>query len=945
MIKLPQTIVIGLGKWGKAALEQFKARILQTYEELPSIQLLAVDVPPPGGMVLGGAAAEAPVEMLGPAEMLELPLDEVLASGPDRILEMFPWLPEDFGEGDQAWYQSRAAQRLALHVNFPDIIRRLENTINQIGTIQARDEMAKKGFEVSSDRNEAALIVLAGLGEESGSALILDFTYLIHYLFRKASLQVASMGILCLPPAVPADPAAESCAYAALKELNSFMEGKTFRCDLPGTPMEFSDPPFNNGCYLVDTRNERNINLRDQDEVALVAAEWLFRMWFSPLNGALREFGSEHGAMKVQDRFDGYSSFGLATYIIPKDALVEWFACNLGQELISGNILSPGLFANVAQRLSDFFSTEQLRPDDLIDKRLRLEKDGRTAMQLRNQNVSNLKSVPHDQLIGAVNNTLESIRRSLPGFKEQIKANAKMVVQNVDEVIRQQVTDILERNPRSGLSLAVQFTTSLRDQAVQYSEVLARRATAYQAFNHHQQNLLSRLGEMLKNAAAGIPPLPIVFLAVIGALFTPLILTSNWVFTGLGWWSLLLLLLIWLFAMGGAVYAGYRAISGVNEVRDRYITHLNDRFEMELKQALVQEACGLYPEIIQVANAELDRLNEFSECLQRLSREYKIRLNKINLTGEMGFSLQRSVLTMDTVDKLYREYIGTGGAQAHLTPLVESVGAISKWRRKSIEEINAQLMTYARGVFKQVDDLRAEDLLVAQSPTLAQLEARVREFQDKAAPLWSPDTYSLGMTTSLADKFFYIAEGNATGDLRRRFGQATVSTAFETFVERHSLIISMVKRGMPLFGLKRMEQFRRGYLDTVRAGNRILHLEDELAVGQDLKPSTVLDMDAPTAFSLGCVLDFIRIRDDSVYTVKIKGVKNPYPLSNRRVYSVVLLENDHKLHQSLVEEINEKVASLGVKEVAELLETHLESGKVSGWEEARLKNYLAILQG
>ena len=504
MIKIEQTIVVGLGALGRQSIEHLRRRIDEVYDQLPAIQLLALDMPQPGGLVTGGTAA---VETnLGPTEFMELALDESLVAAPEVAQPYYPWLSDRVTQLGPDWTSTRAAARVAFHAQVQELSRALEFYLLQLSNSKTRDVMAEHGFELSTERNEASLVVVAGLGDTVGSALLLDVTYLLHHVCRRAGLEVASTALLFMPPFAPSDPAAEACAYAALKELNACMDGHAYECNYPGMPIASDVSPFNRGCYLIDMYNERNMAVRSQDEAALLAGEWLFRVLLTPLKGRIDEFTiGRGGEIHIQDQIASYSSLGLAAYTLPAKRLIEWSANRLVGELIIDHLLKTESMSRVTVRLGDFFNKTHLRPDDLIENELRLGRD-RKPMQIPPDLLPRLKAVPYGHLIPALQSTAGSIsRETLPGLKRQIAHNARRVDQDATDAILQETAAILREAPVGGLSLASQFSERLRDEAVRFSQGLRRREAAYQARNMQQVSFLSQLGQALKHAVAASP--------------------------------------------------------------------------------------------------------------------------------------------------------------------------------------------------------------------------------------------------------------------------------------------------------------------------------------------------------------------------------------------------------------------------------------------------------
>ncbi len=948
MITIQQTIVVGLGPLGRASVEHFKRQAQQAHGELPSVKLLVLDVSQPAAAAPKGDTPPPGETILSPTEAIDLSLEGVDEAA-ERVRELYPWLPKRVRDAEPHWTETRAAARLALHIHVKDIYGFLEFHLNELGTVEARERMAQCGFQVTG--NEASLIVVGGLGDVAGSALLLDVAYLVRYLCRRVGLQLASTALLFMPPLVPSDPPAEACAYAALKELNACMDRRAYRCAYPSLTIEFDEPPFSRGCYLIDMSNEKSLNLRDQHEAAVLAGEWLFRTLLTPLRGRVDQFGNDQGAtQRVLSQPAIYSSLGLAAYTLPAARLVAWSANRLGGELVDV-LLRSELFARVAARLLDFDSRAHLRPDDLIEEELRLGRDGK-PLQLQPSYIAHLRSVPHQQIVPAVQAALSAIRKDvLPGLKRQIDANAQRVLRVLEEAVHAETASILRESPAGGLSLAAQFAAGLRSRATRCREALARREAAYRGRSQQQVAYLNQLGPALQNAVASIPSYPILVASILAGLLAPLLLVSSWVWRGYGGASsstaMASLALIWLLALGAAAYAYWRTAGGIDEIRDRYVTLLNDRFQTELSLSLVQRAGELYPEVEALADAELARLNDFASDLHTLVRAFKSRLNTTPLCSDVDFALQRSVLTPEIVEESYVRVLGPGGAEARLAALLEAIGTLDQWRQYEPEELEAAILSYGERVFAPMYDLDVETLLAQQMTSQTQTETLIRGLLDKAAPLWSYDSFSLGQSDTLATQTLVGLELPSASQLRPHFARVSPTIMFEATADPHSLIVTTLRSGLPLFALRRMGELAQCYINAVRSHALPLHIDDEMALVPDLRPRGPKQptMEAPTAFALGVSLGMISQRDDGVYAVHNARGKEIGALASERVDSAILLGADDKLLATVANRIQAIVSEKGATDAAARLEAYLAKAEYEAWEETCIRHYVELLRG
>jgi hypothetical protein len=940
-IKIKQAIIVGLGKQGRKTLEILKERISSTYGDLPAIKLLAIDTVLANPDESGLAASSA---ILGPSECIDLPLDEIKNQA-GKVRKTYSWIPERAVEWSPDWYKTRAAARLSFQFHSREIIDFLELHLNLLGTRSVRDQMTVKGFDITSDG--AAVIVIGSLGDLAGSALLVDIAYLIGRSFQRAGVEVSSSALLYMPSLLPSDPISEARAYATLKELSSYLQGRDYRWEYPGFPVESELPPFERGCYLIDTRNEKNLTLKDQAEAVQLGAEWLFRTVFSPLKARVDEYINDRMLSVSPTQQVTYSSLGLATYVLPVEKLIDWSARRLGIDLIQDQLLETEPFSKVSARLTDFFNITHLRPDDLMNEELRMGKDGK-PIKLQNEYITRLNNVAYDQIVLQAQATVDEIgKKVLPSLKKQINANAGRVLQDVNEVVKQEIAKILEEWPAGGLSLASQFATRLHGEAKRFSDSLSRREAAFQGRNRQQINHMNELGPLLKNAAGGIPQIYVLILAFLGGVLAPLVLTSIWTWHGFHRLPLLavfIIILLWLLASASVYYALWQTKNRIDEIRDQYVENLNKRFEAELNLALVQAARSLYPDVINVARQEKERLNKFVSGLQETAHRQRKSLDEITLSGEISFTLQRSVITDEIADELYDHHLGEGGTNARLTPFIAEYGQLTKWMNKPLENFEKGLFDFCQRVFESMRELRVEDLLSRQMSSVTKAEKLVRELEDEAAPLWTYDQFSLGQTFGLFYQSFVGMDAATKSDFKQAFTRVNQSTIFEVIDDPYSIIYTSIRRGIPLHGLRRMHEFRKHYLDVIRNMGEPLHLDDELALSPDVFAGTSrIKLDPPTGFAVGSAFGLVKKQEDGIYALIDAKGNLTGKLAKGRIESAILLGVEEKMMHALAAEIQRTASKTGAKEAVELLQKYKSGAKVSPWETSRIQQFIALL--
>ncbi len=960
MVKLQQTYIVGLGRLGSEALEHFKRRAEAAYGELPAIKLLAIDVPAvKPASELDPTPAAPRDSVLGPTECVSLPLDLDVTDAQHAL----PWLQQDVIERGAAWTHTRAAARAAWHLNLPALYPFLTAHLNEMGSVSARDIMAAKGFEISTDRTEGAFVLIGDISDLVGSALLLDVAYVFHHLFHATGLQIASTALLFLPSLTRSDPIAEARAYATLKEINAHMGAhlrgqQSYRCTYgpatnPFLIVESDAPAFNRGCYLIDTRNEKTLSLQDEHEAARLIGEWVLHTLLTPLKARIDDFAAAQGAIPwVQGQLAVYNSLGFAAYTLPVNNLTTWSTCRLGEAILSEQLLKPELFASVSDRLNTLMSVTHLRPDELMSDVLRHDRDGK-PIRLQNDLIARLKTLPRDQIAASVQAAINTINKAtLPSLRKQIEANARQVAQDVEEAIDQEVTTILRTRPVGGVSLATQLVGHVRDEAGRFLQSLARREAALLARNQQQISFLARQGPLLKNAIASIPSAPVTAIGVVAGFLAPLVLASIWVWQVLQFGSPGLRLGViagaWLIAFAGALGALWQATFGVERIRDQYVTYLQTRFETELSLMLAQAARTLYADVMSAAERRLSQLERFGGMLHSLARAYRQRAQQTSLTGAIDFSLQRSVLTEASVDALYRRYAGQNASEAHAYALVEKAGPLDRWLEWRNEEVDLSILEYGASVFAPMGELRVQALAREQTD----LERTVRELNERAAPLCTFNVYHAGQAPVSSVQTFVGLESSDQSEVRELFERVNPAAIFESTGDRFTITVTSVRRGMPLFGLLRLSDFRRNYFDALRRHIEPLHLDDEMALTPDLNAMSSAGLghaqtDPGSVFALGLAFGLITrygSGPDGIYTAHDGEGNEIAQLASERLESAVLLGADDKVLARLDGLIQQRLASKSAGELVRELTSYVQRADIGAWERRRINECIAMLR-
>lgn len=954
MINVQQTMIVGVGPIGRQFIEQMKLRITRDYGEegLPSIKLMAIDVLRPQEDFTSGAAAEEVQDTnLSPTEHIEIPMVD-LAPSPAQYHKMYPWLPDELTGSGEEWWVTRAAVKLALHLNYRNVVDFLSHHFNLLGGVDVATTMADQGFDVLSDRNEATMIVVGGLGEVTGSALLLDITYMLQHIYRRSGSQIASTALCFMPPTVQQDENGEAIAYATLKEINQAMENQSYSTHFRSLQDTFSNAPFNHGCYLLEMNTEKQARLRNMQETIDLSAEWLFRVLLSPLKGYIDQFISGQGLVQhIQNQPAVFSSLGMASFLLPVDDLIEWCANQLGADILQGQVLRAETFNKVQDRLVTFYNEKQLKPDDLRRKRLGVGKTGKEMEREEGvqEQLQRLQHVPHEQILERFKATLQAIKGRLPSLGVQVQKNGRQVLQEFRESLRNEINEIMRSFPAGGLSLATQFTDQLQIEFNRFTEALKRREAAVQAKKGLQNQKLNNYGLTLENAVKGIPGMLPLGISVLGLVLL-LVMAGLWLWPAAGESSVTLIYFVGvvLITVLGGFYAIQQTVSAVNDARNNFVEELKSSWRNEIALMLIHEASTLYPDLVQEANTQNRELRAFGDQMHALARGMVSNLSTEHMIGDLGFPLQKSVLSNEIIENIYHRHLGVGGAEARLTNLLKVIGTPDAWRKKDPGMIAMQIIEFGRQQFEPLQKLTAEEIFWEQFTEVSKAEIRIRVLRDLAFPLWLYDTWPLGQDSPpLAETYLALHQPD-TSRLVPRFKGIEPEIKVQALNELHGVFVMTVRRGLPLFSLNRMAQFQQHYLNWILGDLPPIHLDDDAAMVRDLMDTSSKDetYEAAVAFSLGEALGMVQKDANGTYQVTLK--KRLKKLTKSPVSSQILLGLDVEFLKEMTRELQQTVSEATASVIAEQFENYLrdETITIPDWQRKRVEAFVAaVLKG
>jgi len=387
---LSPTLVLGLGGTGTDALRYLKRRLVwlwhgeaisaalaaipdgvdhQVYQEEvwrrfemeggpPLIQLLAIDTWP----------------WMNRAGQVYLNRHEYAYLGgynANRVLQNLPQFPEI-----ESWWtwdaeharpgqihsgarQIRAIGRLSFYRRYREFKRQVDPRLAAMTSIQARQDVLKKGFQVAPSGSTQYVYIIGSLCGGTGAGTFLD----IAAAMREHFLEGADIiGIFALPsvfiPELGSDiqrDRVQANAYAALKEL-SYFQYNNLQLHLPGE-RAVEVPPLFNRIYLIERQNLVGDGLSDKRDILQLIANQVFLESMTDVGSRVREYDvnitSERHEVEGQTLAYSFSSFANSALVMPSEQVRSYGQLKYAQSLISDGLLRKPTPAELNQLAAD----------------------------------------------------------------------------------------------------------------------------------------------------------------------------------------------------------------------------------------------------------------------------------------------------------------------------------------------------------------------------------------------------------------------------------------------------------------------------------------------------------------------------------------------------------------------------------------------------------------
>ncbi|MBN1580437.1 MAG: hypothetical protein JXA89_07020 [Anaerolineae bacterium] len=902
MQKIQPSILIAIGHRAQRTLQDYVRRLPS---RIPSILPVVVTL----------ASQESVLEDTGA-------IHRIILAAPEFEEDEWPaWLPTELYDMPASQrVHTRAWMRAALLQQADDVQEFFVSRIPRLSSLDTIEQMSASGISLAGD-SVFDIYVIADLNEHLASSVFLDIADLVNHVCQQLGLTARTTGLFYLPDATSPAPAEEAVTYAALKELEHHINNHKY----DATSISALMPPypfraFDAGCYLLDTVNELGYVLQDESWQIQAASQWLYAMTFSSMASSLyKKQNQRYGSAKLQGKSRIYSSFGIAVRYIPKKALEDWLVTKLSHSIVT-YLVDTQSSADVQKRVNAFVESLGLTADTLKE-RLRHQSSpdiGETLNPLRRTGLGQIELRTRE--------VLQILReRHLPTLQYNLEKNLEQIRDETREALDATVQATLQDVPFGGISTVCEFLKAMADTiSDQQQEVQAQRK---QQKVDLKRSLItvSNAHYALRSVLLSIPPWPIVLLSIVATMILPLIYGFQLAkivrpLSEIG--ANLALGVLATGMLATMTLVGLRLFRQKKVICTQHVEMIYERFGIESASPVSRTINSIYEAIqkdIEDTLAEIVTLTTdmqlVSSYLEAKQVEYAETLKRESSPGPT-----RSVVSLDRAESFYQQIVSEQvvSKRQRLVPVVDqlasdfvtTLGPITAWLRVCTQSgqplevwFRENLNAFGRDyILQQIPTMTAADFLSEGTESDKALEQILRSAQ----PLWNYDPRALRQAKT---QRLSLVGGSLNETHYANLKQLLPQTAFVDTGDPNDLVILNVHRGMPLFALRRLGEYRTHYAAMLQHGKLPIHITHEMALSDDLLTTQPKQQLAPaTLFAVGLAFNLLRRDPDGRY-VAPRSKDISVRLSSNKTRAAALLGMDRMVCKELQRRLDDLTSS------------------------------------
>lgn len=713
--------------------------------------------------------------------------------------ESLSWFPKELrpGQVDQGAQITRPIGRLSLLLNEKKIREIIQEAINSLHLIW------KDRYK--STRENMDIYVISSLCGGTGSGMFLDIPYITQVAADEEKIQkFQTIGVFLLASAFSTKLSrelmrrAEANSYAALKELDYFMDAAKFDyTDWQGEVGKLERKPYD-VCYLLDTTNENELKLEDQSSAMQVLAESLFLKISTQIGraGAQRENNIFRGLGKLADRSSGkltaYSSFGVAFETYPVDEIITKCSNRLTRDVINNVLLKECEDKDAVSKEADnFLRGEGIVTDHILERLMTEEQEGKIEKINVKIGMEKFKGFTDAELVGVLRNFVDGFRREkIAKFNKTISNKKEELVTLFSQRLKSQLEHLIDEGhkglPRVKLfaqkmqadfSKKQAYLREMRDSADGIKSKLEGR-------ERYRENLLLQIEHITKGIRLR------------------------------------------------------KHSKKVQRLRDDFLGELMKCYNMELKLFAVNQAEEIFRYLLNFVNEYLKNIENISNKITLISSNTEDKISiESGRKDSVEYLIGRRVLSDEELERVYQEQIRDREKIA--LEMLTQAGGMYSWKDKSVEEVLDIIVAQFKKKFDVFRKFSIEDILSGKiyedhlEDGMKKTSAKpgknateiLMDLYQRATPFWVYDAAIMDPDGDYGEKLAKIAVVGTADDEKSIFKDVElhIKTTITSTKDPSRIAIDRNHHGLPLYALWGIETLEHRYEALVKK-NTPLHI-------------------------------------------------------------------------------------------------------------------------
>jgi len=802
------SLVIGLGGTGRETIRFLKRRFFETNNgKLPDlVRLLCFDTTEEANESILGQNGNDIV--LTSSEFWNLGgynVDRQVQSiqGMVEYKEILAWFPKELrpGQVDQGAQITRPIGRLSLLLKEKKVRALIREAMKQLHLIW------KKRYKDTKESMDVYFI--SSLCGGTGSGMFIDLPYITEVAADEEKIKsFQRIGILLLPSAFSTSLSsdlmmrAEGNTYAALKELDYFMEQARFDyIPWQGRSKRIEKRPFD-ACYLMDTTNENELKLENQSSAMQLIAESLFLKISTQIGRAgAQEENNIFGGLGVlgqtaSGKLTAYSAFGVAFATYPVDDIVKFCSSRLTKEIVSSIFLNDKVNREaLIGEIENYLKGLGLLEDQIIERIMTEDKEGQIEKINVNITTAMFKDYTDVELIGILRNFVESYRRDRISKFNKVMWSRKekfsaLLIESLENKFNELIAESYKGFP--GVKLYIE---ELKNICAGKQDAFIARKDGTDGFKNKveiSERSRERILQQMEEAVKG--------------------------------------------------FHLRKQTNKVQRLRDDFIGELVRGYNIELKMFAATQAAEMMGILINRLNEYIKDVDDTIKKLTLIKENIDDKLSiEADRKNSIEFLLGRSVVTEADVLKLYEKQV-VNKEKIAMEFFAHNNNHVQLWKDKVYDVIKEELIRFFGGKFDAFKDYNVEDMLVgngfgnaaASSNSTSGMNKKgspaeiLLSLYRRATPFWVYDSAIMDPRGNLGEELSEILVVGVEDEEKTIFQghELPYKINFTSIKDSAKIAIDRNHHGLPLFALWGMESFE-GIYDELIAKKVPLHVYKE----------------------------------------------------------------------------------------------------------------------